>query len=131
MKFNIITKKENSTQPLFSKLFQSRDVAHILHLKVNGEMGSFAAHSALNSYYEEIIPLLDELIETYQGQYGLIEDYSINISIPSDKLVYFEDLAASIAVTRNDVAPDTHLQNIIDEIVALVYRTIYKLKFLK
>ena len=28
-------------------------------------------------------------------------------------------------------AEDTHLQNIIDEVVALIYRTLYKLKFTK
>lgn len=139
MKFtNINLIKEKSANYMvskfFSKLFESRDVAHILHLKVNGEVGSFAAHMALGSYYEDIIGLIDDLIETYQGQYGLIEEYeniSTSITKTVDKLEYFEELAKFIKDNRNYVGNDTHLQNIIDEITATVYRTIYKLKFLK
>jgi len=32
---------------LFSKLFESREMAHIYHLQVNGDMGSHAKHIAL------------------------------------------------------------------------------------
>ena len=60
-----------------SMFFHSRTQAHIFHTRVNGE-GSFAAHNALQAYYEAIVPLLDGIIETYQGQYGLIEYKEVN-----------------------------------------------------
>ena len=47
----------------FSKLFESREMAHIYHLQVNGEMGSHAKHTALGDYYEGVLGFVDDLIE--------------------------------------------------------------------
>lgn len=120
---------------LFSKLFESREMAHIYHLQVNGEEGSHASHAALNTYYEDILELIDTLIETYSGQYGIVDGYDIidtNSTRTKDKVAYFEDLAEFVKYARKAIsAEDTHLQNIIDEVVALIYRTLYKLKFMK
>ncbi len=120
---------------LFSKLFESREMAHIYHLQVNGEEGSHASHVALNTYYEDILELIDTLIETYSGQYGIVDGYDIidtNSTRTKDKVAYFEDLVEFIKYSRKSIsAEDTHLQNIIDEVVALIYRTLYKLKFMK
>lgn len=119
---------------LFSKLFESREMAHIYHLQVNGEEGSHASHAALNTYYEDILELIDTLIETYSGQYGIVDGYDIidtNSTRTKDKVAYFEDLAEFVKYARKAIsAEDTHLQNIIDEVVALIYRTLYKLKFM-
>jgi hypothetical protein len=120
---------------LFSKLFESREMAHIYHLQVNGEEGSHASHVALNTYYEDILELIDTLIETYSGQYGIVDGYDIidtNSTRTKDKVAYFEDLVEFIKYSRKSIsAEDTHLQNTIDEVVALIYRTLYKLKFMK
>lgn len=120
---------------LFSKLFESREMAHIYHLQVNGEQGSHAAHTALNEYYEGILDFIDTLIETYQGQYGIIDGYDVidtNDTRTKEKVEYFEGLVEFVKHVRQAIsAEDTHLQNIIDEVVALIYRTLYKLKFTK
>ena len=120
---------------LFSKLFESREMAHIYHLQVNGEEGSLASHLALGDYYDNILELIDSLIETYSGQYGIVDGYDIidtNATRTKEKVAYFEDLAEFIKYARKSIsAEDTHLQSIIDEVVALVYRTLYKLKFMK
>ena len=58
----------------FSKLFESREMAHIYHLQVNGEMGSHAKHTALGDYYEGVLSFIDDIIEIWQGQYGIIEN---------------------------------------------------------
>ena len=129
--------KENAGTPvaLFSKLFESREMAHIYHLQVNGEMGSHAAHTALNDYYDGVLELIDDLIETYQGQYGLVDGYETIDTAETktkEKVEYFEGLAEFVKHGRKAIsAEDTHLQNIIDEVVALIYRTLYKLKFTK
>ena len=120
---------------LFSKLFESREMAHIYHLQVNGEQGSHAAHTALNEYYEGVLDFIDDLIETYQGQYGIVDGYDVidtNDTRTKEKVEYFEGLVEFVKHARKAIsAEDTHLQNIIDEVVALIYRTLYKLKFTK
>jgi len=127
--------QEGTPVALFSKLFESREMAHIYHLQVNGEMGSHAAHTALNDYYDGVLELIDDLIETYQGQYGIVDGYETidtNDTRTKEKIEYFEGLAEFVKHGRKAIsAEDTHLQNIIDEVVALIYRTLYKLKFTK
>jgi hypothetical protein len=117
----------------FSKLFESREMAHMYHLQTKGS-GAFAQHMALGAYYEAVINYIDELVETYQGQYDLIEGYDVidtKETGTKDKVAYFTELATYIKAERKIIsAEDTHLHNIIDEIVALVYKTLYKLRFL-
>jgi hypothetical protein len=131
------TSEGSSTEvtKLFSKLFESREMAHIYHLQVNGEQGSHAAHTALNDYYDSVLDLIDDLIETYQGQYGIVDGYDVidtNDTRTKEKVEYFEGLAEFVKHGRQAIsAEDTHLQNIVDEVVALIYRTLYKLKFTK
>jgi DNA-binding ferritin-like protein len=120
----------------FSKLFESREMAHVYHLSVKGDMGSYAAHVALGDYYNQILEFIDDLIEIYQGQYGLVENFEV-IDTSSTKTLepisYFEDLVEFIKENRNTLlsSKDTHLQNVIDEAIALIYKTLYKLKFNK
>jgi len=115
---------------LVQKLFESRQVAHNVHLQTK----SYAMHKALNSFYDDIIELADSLIETYQGQYGLINDYKIDIPNikPEGIIDYLEESAEIFKIGHNSFdEKDTHLHNILDEIVGLTYSTLYKLKFLK
>jgi len=126
--------EKSNASKFFSKLFESREMAHIYHLQVKGDSGSFAAHKALNHYYDEVLDLIDTLVETYQGQYEIVEDYEIidtKETKSKDKIEYFISLAKFIQDNRHVslLQQDTHLQNIIDEIVALIYQTLYKLKY--
>lgn len=118
-----------SAGELVTRCFHARTSAHILHLKTR----SYAAHKALNEFYDEIIPIVDSFAETYQGDYGLIDDFSAKYTPYSDALELLDDLGGWIEKHRYDCcdADDTYLQNIIDEIVALIRSTTYKLKFLK
>ena len=120
---------------LFSKLFESREMAHIYHLQVNGDPGSHAKHTALGEYYDGVLGLIDSIIEVFQGQYGIVEEYDVidtKETGSKDTIEYFNELARFIKEERKCInAEDTHLHNIIDEVVALVYRTLYKLKYTK
>ena len=110
-------------------------MAHVYHLQVNGEMGSHAAHTALNEYYEGVLDLIDELIEAYQGQYGIVEGYDVidtSSTKSTDKIEYFNILANFTKEGRKAISlEDTHLHSIIDDIIVLIYKTLYKLKFNK
>jgi hypothetical protein len=127
---------ESTPVKLFSKIFESREMAHIYHLQVKGEEGSHAAHLALGSYYEGIFEYIDELIEVYSGQYDIVEGYDIidtSSTKTKDKVEYFKEIAEYIIANRYVVLKeqDAHLQAIVDEIINLVYKTVYKLRFNK
>lgn len=111
----------------FFVLLQAAVIAHELHLNTR----SIAEHLALDTLYKELPDLTDELIETYQGKYGLVMNYPTSVKMPehNDALSLVKNLAAYIAMARHGVAPDTYLQNQIDEIEKLVYSTLNKLKF--
>jgi hypothetical protein len=120
-------KDANNVSYLFAKLFESRNFAHKAHLSTK----SYAQHKALGTFYEDVLDLVDDLVETYQGQYGLIK-IDMSPSKESDVVQYFEDLARFLTEAHGAFdKKDTHLHNILDELTALTYRTLYKLKFLK
>jgi hypothetical protein len=129
------TSESGDVVKFFSKLFESREMAHIYHLTVKGEMGSHAAHTALNEFYDGILGFIDEMIEVYQGQYGVIEGYeTIDTSETKtkDKIEYFEELAQFVRSEKKCFSQeDSHILNIVDEAVALIYKTLYKLKYNK
>jgi hypothetical protein len=110
-------------------LFLARDVAHSTHLNTR----SFAKHSALNTFYDEIIELADKFAEAYQGKYGLIGPISLMSAKKTNNIVEFlEGQVDELEEMRYKVVDKecTPLQNIIDEIFGLYYSTLYKLKFL-
>jgi hypothetical protein len=114
-----------------STLLASRTQAHIYHLQTP----SFAAHKALNKYYDKIVGFIDSFVEGYQGKYGIITGYS-NVALleyeSCEEIInYFTILSMYISKTREMVCQDSYLQNVIDEIVMLINSTIYKLKYLK
>ena len=112
-----------------STLFSSRTQAHIFHLQVTGP-GSFAAHSALNTYYDEIIGLTDGIVESYQGRYGIITGYKGEgqwIEDITQVVKYFEALCMYVEKNRVSLVQDSYIQNQIDEVVALIESTKYKL----
>jgi DNA-binding ferritin-like protein len=111
------------------ELFLARDVAHSVHLNTR----SFSKHSALQSFYDEVIDLADKFAEAYQGRHGLIGPISLMSAKKNGNIIEFlEQSLKDIEDMRYEVVSknDTPLQNIIDEIVGLYLSTLYKLKFL-
>lgn len=110
-------------------LFLARDVAHSVHLNTR----SFAKHSALNSFYDEIIELADKFAEAYQGRHGLIGPISLMSAKKTTNIIEFlQDSMNDIEKMRYEICEknDTPIQNIIDEIIGLYLSTLYKLQFL-
>ena len=121
----------NEFAKLISFLFHSRTQTHIFHLQTD----SFAAHMALNGYYDGIIPLVDGLVESYQGKNGILTGYSnfnlLEYTNLGEVIAYFQGLNNTIEKLRQSVPQDSYIQNQIDTIVELVESTTYKLQFLK
>ena len=135
---NEIEEEKSIPVKFFSKIFESREMAHMFHLKTQGD-GSFAQHLALQDYYEgdnSILGLIDDLVEVYQAQYNLVEGWD-NIDkqskISEEPLQYFIEVAEFVKRTRYSAISkeDAHIQAIIDEILNIIYKLIYKLRFLK
>jgi hypothetical protein len=120
--------KSKNVKDMVEKMFEARQVAHNCHLKSK----SHSEHVALNEFYDELLSKIDEFVETYQGQYGLLSDYEIQTSAVNDVVSYLEDCAKIFSIGRDAMkGSDSHLKNILDEAVGITYRTVYKLKFLK
>lgn len=118
-------------EELASILFHSRTQAHVFHLGVTGP-GSFAAHTALGTYYDEIVDLVDGLVESYQGKYGLIKFKPvINLDTNCDLqtiVMYFDKLITIVeTLSKGPELRDSWIQNEIDNIIKLLYSTRYKL----
>lgn len=110
-------------------LFLARDVAHSVHLNTR----SYAKHKALQKFYEGVVGLADDFAETYQGRYGLIGPISLMSAKKTTNIIEFlEDQLKEIENVRYEVVDksDTTLQQLIDNIVELYLRTLYKLRFL-
>lgn len=114
-------------------LFLARDLAHRAHLRTTGK-GSGWRHDTLGKFYEEVIDLADELTETYQGcELTLIDIPLLDNEFPGEILDSMKAQLKWIKANRYKAVDkeETHLHNIIDEIVALYDRTIFKLNFLE
>jgi|TARA_R110000868_G_scaffold2955_1_gene20063 hypothetical protein len=110
-------------------LFLARDVAHSVHLNTR----SYSKHVALNIFYERIVGVADDFAEAYQGRYGLIGPITLHSAKKTNNIIEFlQDSLAEIEAARYDLCDktDTALQQLIDNIVEVYLRTLYKLKFL-
>jgi hypothetical protein len=119
-------KQSKGVKGLVQKMFEARQVAHNCHLKTK----SFAEHEALGKFYEGLLEFVDDFVETYQGQHGLLGDCNFTVESVANATEYLEDCVRLFSVGR-DSLKEPHLQNIMDEVIALTYKTVYKLKFLK
>jgi len=130
MKFSIEAKTQDPVMQFVMCLLHSVTNGHILHLTTT----SYSQHKALEVYYTGIGDLVDDFVEAFQGKYGLLTNFSpVYMLPPSNALDYMSYLNTEVATLRKaDGFPkDTELQNITDEIAALIDSTTYKLRFLK
>jgi len=109
---------------VLGQLFHSRDTMHLVHLQTT----SYAEHKALNNYYDTLLDLTDSLIESYMGTVGK----RVNFKIPASEYVnpkqHLTQLKQYLMKHRTVFgAENTHIQNILDEIVALITKTLYLL----
>ena len=119
-------------EKLISTLMASRDQAHIFHWQTTGP-GSYAAHKALNEYYDAVPDLVDSLVETYQGKYGIVmgyepaerfDEYSADMVIK-----YFKALSTFVERAYAKIPKeDTNIINQLESFKDLIYTTIYKLE---
>ena len=110
-------------------LFLARDVTHSVHLNTR----SYSKHVALNIFYDRIIGAADDFAEAYQGRHGLLGPITLQSAKKTSNVIEFlEDSLKQIEAGRYEVCDksDSSLQQLIDNIIEIHLRTLYKLRFL-
>ena len=114
---------------LVARCFAARTAAHFLHLRTK----SYAEHMALGEFYDAIAEAGDKFAECHmgvEGQFGKFPHVPVQQDVDSTELL--TDLHAWVSGHRAQCSGDsTELANLIDEILAVIDRAYYKLKFLK
>jgi DNA-binding ferritin-like protein len=118
----------NDNMAMFAAtMLHSATNTHFFHWNTD----SFSKHMALGEYYEEIVELVDDLVESYMGCYEQIKTFPSVYHQPKEAVKYMESLKNFVDDARKDLPQETQIQNIIDEIAQLIDSTLYKLRFLK
>jgi hypothetical protein len=111
-------------EQLVSRVFAARDVAHREHHRTS----SYAAHMALGDFYEQIIEQIDEIVECYQGQFDLIGDYQVETSPVININAWLAAEMDWISSNAEEISNgDGSIENLIDGLIAIYQRTLYKL----
>jgi len=115
---------------LFNKLIEVRDISHQIHLN---QSETQAKHEALGDFYEALLDHFDLLVEVYQGQFGLVDNFGEFKGVEyEDHIKYFTDFATYVNSKRSEIKEEAkHLNTIIDEILIDTYKLLYKMKNLK
>ena len=133
-----VTKKEENSgdtnigdfTEMMSLLLHSQTQVHTFHLQTE----SYAEHKALQKYYEGIDGLVDGLVESFQGKYGILKGYkSMDMNdwkSTESTTDYLKQLCERVIELR-DCCKDSYIQNQIDNVCELINSTTYKLRFLK
>ena len=86
-------------------------------------------HVTLNEFYEKALDIVDDIIEQYQGIYGVVEDTFTNCVVGDGKSEseYLTELKTFIENNRCVLGDHSEINSTIDEFIALIDSTIYKI----
>jgi hypothetical protein len=92
---------------------------------------SLSEHKALESFYTEIVDLLDGLSESYAGIYGRLQGYEVHDTPDwtglDATISYYKNCYMWLQEERKTAPQDTWIQNQLDEIAQLLGETLYRL----
>lgn len=116
------------------ELLQGSTKVHLNHLLIEGP-GSYAAHKAMNTFYDDVADLADIFIEQYQGASEKLFVFPTSFSFPvmkigKDCLDYLRSLYEMVDIVQTD-CPYSEIKNTLDEVKSLINSTKYKLLFLR
>jgi len=112
-----------------SLLFEIEIVTHLEHLK--SKTLTHGKHETLNDLYQDIVGLRDRWAEAYQGKYGLLSEINVSTEDKGEDIVKYLNSCASEIETFYLKIKDGFLKQIMDDILELIYSTMYKLRFAK
>ena len=110
---------------IFGTLQECVTITWRLHLKTR----KHHIHVTLNEFYEKALDIVDDIIEQYQGIYGVVEDTFTNCIVSEGKSEseYLTDLKTFVENNRCVLGDHSEINSTIDEFLALIDSTIYKI----
>lgn len=97
------------------------------HLQTN----KYSTHMALDEYYDEMPEKVDALIEAWQSENDVVEDYTNIIKAEGlDAVAYLEEMKR-ITKEGRELLGSPELESLCDDCLSLISSTLYKLKHLK
>ena len=110
---------------IFGTLQECVTITWRLHLKTR----KHHIHVTLNEFYEKALDIVDDIIEQYQGIYGIVEDTFTNCVVGDGKSEseYLTELKTFIENNRCVLGDHSEINSTIDEFIALIDSTIYKI----
>jgi DNA-binding ferritin-like protein len=120
-------------QELIALLFFSRDYGHRAHLRTQ----SFAQHVALDEFYKDLPEAIDTFVEAYQGRHGVLTEIPYMATDPdpdpTQPVQVLEKHLKMIEAVRGQAVgkEDSTLNNLLDEVIAVYLKALYKLRNLK
>ena len=105
-------------------LLEAAATIHKQHLMTTGP-GSFAAHEALGAVYDDIETMADDLAESFMGCQGTGLSFAgvdaSNYSAETRRIYEY------IEENRAMMGSESHIQNLVDEILDKLARNLFKL----
>lgn len=122
--------ESNPFVEMVSKLRFSVEQTQVYHWQSQ----SYSEHIALNEYYDGIPDIVDGIVESYQGKYGIQKGYRLfevrDYSTPEEVINFLKKLDEDVEMLRQSIK-ETYIQNQIDNVLQLIETTVYKLENLK
>ena len=122
--------ESNQFVEMVSKLRFSVEQTQVYHWQSQ----SYSEHIALNEYYDGIPDIVDGIVESYQGKYGIQKGYKLfevrDYSTPEEVINFLKKLDEDVEMLRQSIK-ETYIQNQIDNVLQLIETTVYKLENLK
>ena len=110
---------------IFGTLQECVTITWRLHLKTR----KHHIHVTLNEFYDKALDIVDDIIEQYQGIYGVVEDAFTNCIVSEGKSEseYLTELKTFVENNRCVLGDHSEINSTIDEFLALIDSTIYKI----
>jgi len=117
-----------------TNLLTIQNQIRVMHWQTQKKIGSFAAHNAFGTAYEELDPLIDDFIEIYQGKKGAImgkDGFTLRLhNLDDNPMAIIDEMIRFLIDTvpqALDEREDTDLLNIRDEMLSIFNQTKYRL----
>lgn len=118
----------NTIEEVFGHLQYMVACIKLAHLGIQRKQGSYAGHIALGDLYDDLADAADEIIESYQGKYGVMVLQQEACMTEQNVIPKLKNYASFLEQSFHLYNEDSWVLNQVDEITKLLYRTIYKLE---
>lgn len=124
---------DTKVSEFISCLMTAANITHKMHLKTTG-VGSYATHSALNELYDALPGFADDIAEKFQGYNQRLLPVTAGMNEASflnmEPVAFTKWLLNYVETNRSVFGSNSMIQNIVDELIASISKTLYKLTFL-